>query len=97
MTVSTDRQREEPMFIRVPEAHTRSIVKAVSWRIVGSLDTFLISWIVTHKLIFAASISFFETFTKIAIYYGHERFWAWVPWWRPQVAVEPKGVPVAQS
>jgi hypothetical protein len=24
-----------------------------------------------------------ETFTKIAIYYGHEQFWAWLPWWRP--------------
>jgi uncharacterized membrane protein len=85
------------MFIRVPEAHTRSIVKAISWRIVGSLDTFLISWIVTHKLIFAASISFFETFTKIAIYYGHERFWAWVPWWRPRVEVEQAKPAVAQS
>ena len=74
------------MFIRVPEAHTRSIVKAVSWRVVGSLDTFLISWIVTHKLVFAISISFFETFTKIAIYYGHEQFWAWLPWWRPVTA-----------
>jgi uncharacterized membrane protein len=85
------------MFIRVPEAHTRSLVKAVTWRIVGSLDTFLISWIVTHKLIFAASISFFETFTKIAIYYGHERFWAWMPWWRPvekAAATEPAPVAV---
>ncbi|HXQ10094.1 MAG TPA: DUF2061 domain-containing protein [Caulobacteraceae bacterium] len=85
------------MFIRVPEAHTRSIVKAVSWRVVGSLDTFLISWLVTHKLVFAVSISFFETFTKIAIYYGHERFWAWVPWWRPRVDVQPASVPIAQS
>jgi uncharacterized membrane protein len=97
MTLATDPQREDPMFIRVPEAHTRSIVKAVSWRVVGSLDTFLISWIVTHKLVFAISISFFETFTKIAIYYGHERFWAWVPWWRPRVEVEPARVPIAQS
>jgi uncharacterized membrane protein len=97
MSVGTDRQRQKPMFIRVPEAHTRSIVKAVSWRIVGSLDTFLISWIVTHKLVFAVSISFFETFTKIAIYYGHERFWAWAPWWRPRVEVQPASVPIAQS
>jgi uncharacterized membrane protein len=71
------------MFIRVPEAHSRSLVKAVTWRIVGSLDTFIISWVVTGKLKYAGIILGVETFTKIAIYYGHEQFWAWLPWWRP--------------
>jgi uncharacterized membrane protein len=71
------------MFIRVPEAHSRSLVKAVSWRIVGSLDTFIISWVVTGQLKYAGIILGVETFTKIAIYYGHEQFWAWLPWWRP--------------
>ncbi len=71
------------MLIRVPEAHSRSLVKAVSWRIVGSLDTFLISWVVTGQLKYAGIILGVETFTKIAIYYGHEQFWAWLPWWRP--------------
>jgi uncharacterized membrane protein len=77
------------MFIRVPEAHARSLVKAVSWRLVGSLDTFVISFFVTGKLTFALSISFIETFTKILIYYFHERFWAWAPWWRPVETVAP--------
>jgi uncharacterized membrane protein len=71
------------MFIRTPEAHSRSIAKAVSWRIVGSLDTFFISWFVTGKLTYAGLILSIETFTKIAIYYGHEQFWAWLPWWKP--------------
>ena len=57
------------MFIRVPEAHSRSLVKAVSWRIVGSLDTFIISWVVTGKLRYAGMILGVETFTKIALYY----------------------------
>jgi uncharacterized membrane protein len=70
------------MLIRVPESHTRSLVKAVSWRIVGSLDTFVISWVVTGQLKYAGIILGVETFTKIAIYYGHEQFWAWLPWWR---------------
>ena len=74
------------MLIRVPEAHSRSLVKAVSWRIVGSLDTFVISWVVTGKLKYAGIILGVETFTKIAIYYGHEQFWAWLPWWRPVTA-----------
>jgi uncharacterized membrane protein len=71
------------MLIRVPEAHSRSLVKAITWRVVGSLDTFIISWIVTGKLKYAGIILGVETFTKIAIYYGHEQFWAWLPWWRP--------------
>lgn len=71
------------MLIRVPEAHSRSLVKAITWRIVGSLDTFIISWVVTGKLKYAGIILGVETFTKIAIYYGHEQFWAWLPWWRP--------------
>lgn len=74
------------MFIRAPEAHSRSFVKAVSWRIVGSLDTFVISYLITGKLSYASWIISIETFTKILIYYFHEQFWAWVPWWRPQDA-----------
>ncbi len=70
------------MFIRVPEAHSRSFVKAISWRVVGSLDTFLISWIVTGQLKYAGIILGVETFTKIGIYYFHEQLWAWIPWWR---------------
>jgi uncharacterized membrane protein len=82
------------MLIRVPEAHSRSLVKAITWRVVGSLDTFLISWVVTGKLKYAGIILGVETFTKIAIYYGHEQFWAWLPWWRP---VTPEVAAVAKS
>jgi uncharacterized membrane protein len=71
------------MLIRTPEAHSRSLVKAVTWRIVGSLDTFVISWVVTGQLKYAGIILGVETFTKVAIYYAHEQFWAWVPWWKP--------------
>ena len=84
------------MLIRVPEAHSRSLVKAITWRVVGSLDTFLISWVVTGKLKYAGIILGVETFTKIAIYYGHEQFWAWLPWWRP-VTSEVAAVAAPQS
>ena len=29
------------------ESHSRSLAKAVSWRITGTLDTFFISWLIT--------------------------------------------------
>ena len=82
------------MFIRVPEAHSRSFVKAITWRVVGSLDTFIISWVVTGQLKYAGLILGIETFTKIGIYYLHEQFWSWVPWWRSDKALASAGLKV---
>jgi uncharacterized membrane protein len=53
----------------------RSIVKAVSWRLTGTLDTIIVSFIISGKIKVALSIGFVELFTKIALYYGHERLW----------------------
>lgn len=75
------------MFFRAPEAHSRSFIKAVSWRILGSIDTFIISYFVTGKLVFAASIASVETVTKVVLFYGHERIWAAVPWGRADTVV----------
>jgi uncharacterized membrane protein len=80
------------MLIRVPEAHSRSFVKAVTWRVVGSLDTFLIVWLTTGQMKYAGIVLGIETFTKIGIYYLHEQFWAWLPWWRPQKAALAAGL-----
>jgi uncharacterized membrane protein len=70
------------MFLRAPEGHSRSFIKAVTWRILGSIDTFIISYFVTGKLVFALSIASVETFTKICLFYLHERAWAFVPFGR---------------
>ena len=57
------------------ERRYRSITKAVSWRITGTMDTFIISFLVTGKPKFALAISGIEVFTKIILYYFHERLW----------------------
>jgi len=57
------------------EKHYRSIVKTISWRVVGTIDTMLISYIVTGNFIIAISIGSIEVFTKMALYYFHERAW----------------------
>ena len=62
------------------EAHSRSLVKAVSWRATGTLDTFIISWIVTGRGTLAGAIAGIELITKITLYYLHERVWAIIPW-----------------
>ena len=54
----------------------RSIVKAVSWRILGSLDTAFWGWFFTGSFKVAGSIALFEILTKIVLYYFHERAWA---------------------
>ena len=54
----------------------RSLAKAVSWRVVGSLDTFGLAWLFTQSTALAAGISATEVVTKLALYYGHERIWA---------------------
>jgi len=64
------------------EAHIRSLVKAVSWRITGTIDTFVISIIVTGKLSIAGSIAAIELVTKLALYYSHERVWTTIRWGR---------------
>ncbi len=61
--------------VTVGDKHWRSLIKGVSWRITGTVDTILISWLVTRKLHVAFSIGFIELFTKIFLYYFHERIW----------------------
>jgi uncharacterized membrane protein len=85
------------MFLRAPETHSRSFVKAVSWRILGSIDTFVISYFVTGRLVFAASIASVETFTKICLYYFHEQAWARVPWGRADQQLVQHPEPAAEE
>ena len=60
----------------------RSLIKAITWRITASLDTFIISYIVTSRFEWATSIAFFEIITKSILYYLHERGWNIVNWGR---------------
>ncbi|HEY9169288.1 MAG TPA: DUF2061 domain-containing protein [Lutibacter sp.] len=62
------------------EKPIRSIVKAISWRIVGTVDTIIISWFITGELTMALSIGSIEVLTKMVLYYGHERIWNLVKW-----------------
>tara|TARA_B110000046_G_C12919400_1_gene366433 strand:+ start:386 stop:610 length:225 start_codon:yes stop_codon:yes gene_type:complete len=53
----------------------RSIVKTISWRVLGTLDTIIISYFITSSLAMAASIGSIEVVTKMILYYYHERAW----------------------
>ncbi len=62
------------------ESPKRSIAKSISWRAIGTLDTIIISWIVTGTLSLAFSIGFIELVTKMVLYFFHERIWNGIHW-----------------
>ena len=55
--------------------HLLSLVKGISWRIVGSIDTMIIAYLITGKMHAAISIGSVEVFTKIFLFYVHDRTW----------------------
>lgn len=66
-----DKESEKPI---------RSIVKSISWRVVGTVDTILISWIITGQVTTALSIGGIELGTKMILYFFHERLWNTIKW-----------------
>lgn len=70
------------------EHRYRSIVKAISWRLTGTVDTLVVSYLVTGKIGVALSIGGIEVFTKMILYYFHERFWNRLNFGRKKVEPE---------
>jgi uncharacterized membrane protein len=71
--------REQATAAQLRESHLRSMFKAVSWRIIGTLDTIGISFLWTGHASKALAIGGSEVATKVLLYYIHERVWAKVP------------------
>ncbi len=63
-----------------PDSHGRSVAKAVTWRAIGTADTFVWSLLITHHPAHAGTIASLETFTKILMFYVHERLWRLFKW-----------------
>lgn len=61
--------------ISIPESQKRHLLKTVSWRMVGTLDTIIISWIISGNPITGLKIGMVEVITKMILYYFHERAW----------------------
>lgn len=61
------------------DSNAKSLLKSISWRIVGTIDTIIISYFVTGELVMALSIGSVEVFSKIILYYFHERAWESTP------------------
>ena len=57
------------------ESRKRSVFKTITWRILATTDTFVISWIITGEWTLAGDIASIEIATKMYLYYMHERLW----------------------
>ena len=79
--IETQYNWEAGEIIRVSKI--RSIYKTISWRILATTDTFIISYFITGFISWALSIASIEVFTKMFLYYGHERAWHHVKFKRP--------------
>lgn len=64
----------------ITESRKRSLLKTISWRVLASIDTFLISWLISGKISIGISIATLEVITKLIIYYFHERAWDKIKW-----------------
>ena len=62
------------------EKPIRSVAKALSWRVVGTLDTLVVSYILTGRISLAASIASVDFITKLILYFFHERIWNAIKW-----------------
>ncbi len=66
------------------ESTQRSIVKALSWRILATVITAVIVYFLTGNLDFAAKVGLADTALKFLVYFGHERLWNRIPYGREQ-------------
>ncbi|MEP5255647.1 MAG: DUF2061 domain-containing protein [Winogradskyella arenosi] len=53
----------------------RHLAKTITWRIIGTLDTLLLSWFISNDFSTGVQMGVFEMFTKMILYYLHERAW----------------------
>lgn len=95
MSESLPADQLKPVAVKRNDQHRRSIVKTISWRTIGSLDTMLISFLVftfyapTNPLEIgkaAGLVGMLEVPNKLLLYYLHERVWSRIKWGtEPQV------------
>lgn len=57
------------------KSYKRHIAKSVTWRVIGTLDTILLAWLISGDPLTGLQIGFAEVVTKMVLYYFHERLW----------------------
>jgi uncharacterized membrane protein len=66
------------------ESHSRSLAKAISYRVLGSLSTAGLVYLFTHDAKTSLGAGALDSIVKIVLYFLHERVWNHVPYGRPK-------------
>jgi uncharacterized membrane protein len=62
------------------DTNSRSLVKAITWRVVASLTTFILAFIITGELALSIGIGIADVIAKFILYFFHERVWDRISW-----------------
>ena len=57
------------------DSRKRHLAKTITWRFVGTIDTMVLAWIISGNPMTGFKIGAAEVFTKMILYYLHERAW----------------------
>lgn len=66
------------------ESHSRSIAKAFSYRVLGSLSTAGLVYLFTANVKASVGAGLVDSIVKIVLYFLHERLWNHIPYGRPK-------------
>lgn len=69
--------------MQVMASKKRSLAKSLTWRVIAIVSTFVVGYILSGSLSFAASLSVISNLINFVLYYVHERVWLRVKWGRP--------------
>ncbi|MFC1807396.1 DUF2061 domain-containing protein [Candidatus Omnitrophota bacterium] len=70
------------------EWHARSVIKAVSWRVIATLTTMVLVYLFTKEIKLSLEIGFLALIIKLFFYYMHERIWNNINWGKPKHPLE---------
>jgi uncharacterized membrane protein len=66
------------------ESNARSLAKAVSYRVLGSMGTMLVVFCFSGNMTLSVGVGALDMLLKIGLYFLHERLWNYIPYGRPK-------------
>lgn len=64
------------------ETATRSVVKAITWQVLGLFTMTLLAWLATGDLVASGGLALSAALTGLVCFFLHERIWARIRWGR---------------
>lgn len=62
-------------FFKPDPSMKRHVAKTITWRIIGTMDTMALGWMISGDPMIGVKIGGVEAFTKMVLYFLHERAW----------------------